>query len=105
MAVASALSYANEGETRTNVLERLDWHAHVTQRGRAQALLLMNENEQGDRPVIIIAFRGTELPDQEKEGWREFYPDWLRNIRFSPHVVEIFGGFVAGEVGFIIKPL
>lgn len=100
LTVASTLSYAEEGEIRNDVLAkyRLNWNATMARgdNGRAQALLLMNENKHGDRPVIILAFRGTELPDEAKEGWREFYPDWLRNLHICRDDVPEAGSVARG---------
>jgi hypothetical protein len=107
LTVASTLSYATENEAK----RQLTTHAPSrsarllpleAQEGKsAQAMLFTYVGTSSSttdaaraRPIAILAFRGTELPDDEKEGIREFYPDWLHNLR-SLTPIEDPDGWVA----------
>lgn len=90
MTVASALSYASEEDACELMRDNHgDWAVRVLEHDNAEAMLLMAENlretlpDHPDThvPVVIVAFRGTEVPDND--GRRQFFPDWLRNLSFE----------------------
>jgi hypothetical protein len=96
LTVASTLSYAREDEANL-LFEELEktfkrlgsssWTAEVLQgkNRRAQAMLLMYDDTSSVAPPIaILSFRGTELPDEQNEGFHEFIPDWFRNFQRNP---------------------
>lgn len=88
LTLAATLSYATE--TKANKLlaehEIKNWVATLVTDDtvkRAQAMLLTSKSDAAS-PMAILAFRGTELPEDDNEGWLEFCPDWLRNLDFRP---------------------
>ncbi len=98
MAVASALSYADEGQAARTLQSRL-WSTVEISMDQAQAMLFKASTDQ---PVMIVAFRGTQLPFDEIDhtfwkgwirGW-QFVPDWVRN--FDAKLVPYHQGDING---------
>lgn len=100
LTLASTLSYATEVDTNLLLNKHAaSWTAKLveSETKRAQVMLLMTTVNDGKKspsaasaaasPVAVLAFRGTELPDDDKEGLREFFPDWWRNFNFVPEPV------------------
>lgn len=84
MMVASALAYGEEEEAQSKMNDK-NWTVKVLQQERnVQAMLLMAKPELklgGDKPVAILAFRGTELPDTDNPG--QFLGDLWTNFNYS----------------------
>ena len=96
LTVASALSYADEAAAQDKMGEDSNnssngWSVKLVEYQKAQAMLLMAIDRKKETPVVILAFRGTELPDDDLR--REFSPDWRRNLQFT--LVESEQGKVA----------
>ena len=81
LTVASALCYAQQDEAQQPLGQR--WHCNVLDEDNAQVMLLKLNTAvyNGVNPTIIVAFRGTELPDVDNR--RQFIPDWWRNFQFN----------------------
>ena len=96
LTVASALSYASAADAQRTLAQNPQNRWTVTllngqNRSTAQAMLLTtttntidsstSNSENKATPFAILAFRGTELPDDDPT--RQFFPDWLRNINWE----------------------
>lgn len=107
MTVASALAYVDQKDAQDIVddgwvVGKDKWRVKVLEYGGAQAMLLLEENippnDGAERnPVVVLSFRGTELPDDEANGARQFVPDWWRNLSFrlTHYREDDYGGSVA----------
>jgi len=109
LTLASTLSYATEADAN-QLLDKqaASWTAKLveSETKRAQVMLLMTTANDRNKspstgsaaasPIVVLAFRGTELPDDDKEGLREFFPDWWRNLYFVPKPVPGRGKVAKG---------
>ena len=80
LTVASTLAYLQPHQAQETAGD--GWDVTLITQGTAQVYVLCSTtgDDSDEPPVAIVAFRGTELPDQS--SIREVVPDWIRNLRF-----------------------